>query len=467
MAMNISLLSFNFKNTRVELREKLALTPGHLAEFLPEAKEANRLGDLMVLSTCNRVEFYYTGSGEDGVDVDRRLLDWLARRFLVESGEMENAAVKLQQEPALNHLYRVASSLESMVIGEPQILGQLKDAYQIAVDARTTGQTLTGLMPKVFHAAKRVRTETGIARYAVSVSYVAAELAGRIFETLHDKTVMVIGAGEMAELALSHLQKKGIRRLLITNRTLDNAVALAEKYQGEAVRYEDLAQHLEESDIVISSTGARDYIIDKNTARTAMKARKGQPIFFIDIAVPRDIDPAVNELSDIYCYDIDDLQSAADENRAEREREALAAQGVIIEEIERYKRWSSANQMGPVVTALRKQFVETTQAELEKAMPRLSHLAEGDRQQVQKLMNSVVNKLLHLPSSRLRMLGEEPHGKVYAEAVAVAFDLSAAEINSAKGGKQTPAKAKQGAQGKKEDPRKVVSFPTASQGGQD
>ncbi|MDH5750847.1 MAG: glutamyl-tRNA reductase [Deltaproteobacteria bacterium] len=449
--MTLSLLSLNYKTTPVELREKLAISAAHLPEIIQEARQGADLEELMILSTCNRVEYYLVDNPEGNGTA--RLAEWLNHRFLVEPGELDHSALFLDNQSALTHLFRVACALESMVVGEPQILGQLKDAFRLACEAGTVGAELTGLMPKVFRTAKRVRTETGISRFAVSVSHVAADLAARIFDTLEDKTVLVIGAGEMAELALSNLRRKGINRLLITNRTFANGVALAEKFEGEAVRYESMPEHLAQADIVISSTGARGYVIDQEMVRQAVKTRRGNPMFFIDIAVPRNIDPKVNDLADAYLYDIDDLQEAADSNRKEREREAHAAQEIITEEIARYGQWKSAGQVTPLVTALREHFTTTGKAELEKTLSRLRHLNDQDAEQIRKLVHSMVNKLLHLPSTRLKVMSDEPNAGLYSDIIRQMFDLSplaeaAPEGESGTGKKSGPAPDK-----------KIVNFP--------
>ncbi|MDH4248577.1 MAG: glutamyl-tRNA reductase, partial [Deltaproteobacteria bacterium] len=406
--------------------------------------------ELMVLSTCNRVEYYFVDGQPEAGFV--RLLEWLNRRFLVEPGALEPSSVKLEDQVALIHLFRVACALESMVIGEPQILGQLKDAYRLAGESTTLGPELNGLMPRVFHAAKRVRSETGISRFAVSISYVAAELAARIFESLENRTVLVIGAGEMAELAVTHLRKKGVSRLIITNRTFANGVALAEKFGGEAVRFEDLSEYLSQADIVLSSTGARGYVIDQDRVRAALKARRGNPMFFIDIAVPRDIDPKVNDLADAYLYDIDDLQSAADANRKEREKEAQAAQLIIEDELSRYFQWRSANQVSPLVTALRTHFLDTGAIEMEKGLSRLRHLPQEDTEQVRRLVHNLLNKLLHVPSTRLKALGEDPNAPLYAEALRHMFDLST----------HPPASGPTEAPGKNPAQPKIVPFPAGT-----
>ncbi|MBI3992306.1 MAG: glutamyl-tRNA reductase [Candidatus Lambdaproteobacteria bacterium] len=419
--MTLSVLSYSYKKAPVELRERLAVNPAQIGFHLNTAREATGFGELLLLSTCNRVEYYFTPGPRD--NGHEPLLDWLRTQHTGGSEELREHAVALAGREAVTHLHRVACSLDSMVVGEPQILGQLKDAYRLASEAGTVNATFSGLMPRVFRTAKRVRSETDIARFAVSVSYVAVELAARIFESLHHKTVLVVGAGEMAELALTHLIKAGVHRLLICNRTYDNAVALAEEHHGEVLPYEQLGARLHEADIIISSTGARSYVIDAHMARGAARQRRGEPMFFIDIAVPRDVDPAVNELSNVYCYDIDDLKTVADNNLKERAREASKAHDIIVQDIEQYERWVQSLGVVPTVKALRHHFSHTAHGELDKALARMKHLDADDRAQVQRLVHAVVNKLLHTPSTQLRRLAEEQDGRLYTEALATLFDL--------------------------------------------
>ena len=419
--MTLSVLSYSYKKAPVELREQLAVSAAQIGPHLNAASQATGLGELLLLSTCNRVEYYFVpGPREDGHEL---LLNWLRVQIPGGSEDLREHGVFLAGREAVTHLHRVACSLESMVVGEPQILGQLKDAYRLASEAGTANAVLTGLMPRVFRTAKRVRTETDIARFAVSVSYVAVELASRIFESLDNKTVLVVGAGEMAELALTHLIKAGVHRLLICNRTYDHAVALAEEHHGEVLPYEQLGARLHEADIIISSTGARNYVIDAGMARGAARQRRGEPMFFIDIAVPRDVDPAINELSNVYCYDIDDLKAVADNNLKERAREASKAHEILVEDIEQYERWAQSLGIVPTVKALRNHFSHTAHSELEKALARMNHLDANDRAQVQRLVHAVVNKLLHTPSTQLRRLAEEHDGRLYTEALATLFDL--------------------------------------------
>ena len=420
--MPLSLVSFNYKYTPLALRELLIVPATKLPALLHEVRQACALEELMMLSTCNRVEFYF--SAAEGEQASQAILAWMKGRFSGWDAEMERRSVILHDQPALTHLFRVASSLESMVIGEPQILGQVKESFQIAREHRAAGPYLTGLMQKVFQAAKRVRSETGIARFPVSVSYMAVELAGRIFERLDDKTVMVIGAGEMAELVVAHLKRKGVRKLLITNRTFSNAVALAERVQGSAVRFEHMADHLAASDIVIASTGAQGHVVDKEMARQAAKKRKGNPIFFIDIAVPRDISPEVGALANVYCYDIDALQNAVSANMQERESEAEKAQAIIEEEVRSFQQAGKSRLAVPVIRALREQFTKTGNLELEKTFKRMSHLSEREREAMRGLLRSVTNKLLHLPSTRLKEMEAGGEGSLFSDALVGLFGLN-------------------------------------------
>lgn len=418
--MTLSVLSFSYKTTPIELRERLAFSSEQLPRIMAEVRDKCDLAEVMLLSTCNRVEFYYTQKSDSTSSVR----EWLRNKMESLGDLVDQAAVEMEGKPALFHLFRVAASLESMVVGEPQILGQIKEAYHLAGQEKMTGPVLTGLMPKVLKAAKKVRTETQIARFPVSISYAAVELARKIFGDLKEKTVMVVGAGEMAELTITHLIESGIQRLLITNRTFSGAVSLAEKFQGSAFRFEEMGHYLHQADIVISSTGAPKAIITREMAKTAVKKRKGEPMFFIDIAVPRDIEAEVNELSDVYCYDIDDLKAVVDTNKQEREREAREAHQIIENEVEHYEKWFDSLSVVPVVKALRNHFIEVGEQELQKSMTRFSHLPLKEQGEVRKLVRSVLNKILHGPSTQLKQLSEEDNPKLYTEVLASLFSLN-------------------------------------------
>jgi len=430
--MTLSLLSFNFKTAPIEVREPLAVSAEGLPGELSALRKRADLAEAMLLSTCNRVEYYFAAPNLRAAEA--ALLEALRERLPEPDRErLAVTALRLSRRDALNHLFRVASSLESMVVGEPQILGQLKEAFQIATEHGAAGPLLTGLMPQVLRAAKRVRTETQIGRFPLSIGYVAVQLAQRIFASLADQTVLVIGAGEMAELAVEQLKKAGIRRLVLTNRTLSNAVKLAERFEGTAEPFERLPELVAEADIVLSSTGARSFVVSRDTVRQAMRARRGKSMFFIDIAVPRDVDPAVNELANVYRYDVDDLQSVADANRMEREREAQAAQAIIDQEVELYVRWRASLGAVPTVGALRNHFTSAAEEELDKTLARLRHLAPQDRERVERLARTLVNRLLHKPSMRLKQATSAEEGQLYAETLVRLFELEPGGAGTASG----------------------------------
>ena len=417
----ISVLSVSFKTTPLDVREQLVFSAEEAPSLLKELRAACGIEELMVLSTCNRVEFYFAEPA--GGPVGNRVADFLQKRFPAIASDLSQSLVVLRGQDALTHLFRVTCSLESLVIGEPQILGQVKEAYKVAVESGAAGPELGGLMPRAFRAAKRVRSETQIARYPVSISFAAVELARKIFDTLEAKTVLVIGAGKMAELAVAHLVGAGVHHLLITNRTFTRAVALAERVHGSAVRFEELSHYLAEADIVISSTDAPEPVVTRELARQAMKQRKGRPMFFIDIAVPRDVDPEVHLLPNVYCYDIDDLEAVVDSNRSEREREALAAQKIVRAEVRAYGQWRESLATVPTIRALRRRFSNVAEQEVAKALAKMGHLSGEDTARVNSLARGIVNRLLHSPSTRLKHLEEGSHAPIYLDALTALFDL--------------------------------------------
>lgn len=400
--MKLGVLGWNYRLTPVELRDKIALSPVQQEEIGVRLRErVPALQELTILSTCNRCEFYF--AAQDPEQVSQELMQWLIQRW--NEPELALQRYFFQDLEAARHLFRVAASLDSMILGEPQILGQLKDSYQRFDQWNWIGARFHLLFPRAFHAAKRVRTETSISNFAVSISYAAVELAKRIFSDLKQQRVLVIGAGEMAELALQHLRRQGIARVLVTNRTFSSAQELAARYQGEAVRFEELDQHLCQADIVISSTGARHFVLTQSMVRKCLRNRRGRSMFFIDIAVPRDIEPEINELPGAYCYDIDDLQNVVERNQQERERQAEQAGEILEQEIERVQDWFRTRSAVPTIRQLRQNFHEAGQQELAKALRRLPNLNEAEQEVVTRLVHNLVNKLLHVPTTNLRELG--------------------------------------------------------------
>lgn len=420
--MKLGLIGASYKTTPVEKREKLAVSDIKVPEVIRYLKGRCKIEELMVLSTCNRVELYFVArnSFQEMANVQKAFLDYLGL-----PSDFDAEFYHLVNRDAIIHLFRVASSLESMVIGEPQILGQLKNAFLLSVNGGGCAFLLNKLMHKAFSAAKLVRSDTGIAKFAVSISFAAVEMAKKIFDELNAKTILIIGAGEMAELAVSHLMKAGCSRLMVANRTFSRAVSLAEQFQGSAVRFEALDNHLELADIIISSTGAKGFLIDKAMVLKATKKRKNNPLFFIDIAVPRDIDPEINTLNNVYAYDIDDLQSVVDANLLERQSEGDKAHKILLEEMEGFDKWLSTLKSVPTIKALREHVLGIANQELEKGLQQLSDLTSKQEKAVRSIVNAFANKILHKPTIILRnnTNGGE-FSQEYAQIIQELFDLN-------------------------------------------
>lgn len=392
---HIVLIGLNHRTAPVEVREKLSFAGSEtnpVALFL----SCPLVREVLFLSTCNRVELLFV-SREPETAIAECLRLW------GEANDLSPEVFKphlyyFQDREAVTHLFRVAAGLDSMVLGEPQILGQLKEAYRRAVEHRATGVILNRLLHKTFSVAKRIRSETGIGSHAVSVSYAAVELAKKIFGELSGKTAMLIGAGEMAELAAQHLLANGVKKLIVANRTLSRAVELAKQFQGEAISLEELEDFLVQTDIVLSSTGAPHYILTAEQVKRLMRPRKMRPIFFIDIAVPRDIDPAVNDLENVYLYDIDDLKAVVEENLAFRRKEARRAERIVEEEALKFEAWMAQLEVYPTIVALRQKAEAIRKREMEKTLSHLKRrLTPEEIEAIEVLTRSLVNKLLHDP----------------------------------------------------------------------
>lgn len=397
MECDIVLVGLNHRTAAVDVRERFALTrlvdPENWA--LPVG---GSIQEALILSTCNRVEMLAMGAG----DVRRQMLESWARARDARPEDLEPYVYTYHNDDAVRHLFAVASSLDSMVLGEPQILGQLKDAYRKATAARCTGVILNHLLHKAFSVAKRVRTETAVASSAVSISYAAVELAKRIFGTMDGHRAMLVGAGEMAELAATHLIQNGISEILVCNRTHSRAEDLARFYKGRAVAFEHLFDALKEVDIVITSTGAPDAIIHAKDIRQVLKARRNRPMFFIDIAVPRDVDPDVNGLDNIYLYDIDDLKEVVEENLAARRSEAVKAEGIVLEEVAAFREWVQRLSVQPIIKQLVHIGHETIEDEVARTMRRLSSDDPELHDALEAMGQALLKKFLHAPISYLK-----------------------------------------------------------------
>lgn len=402
MHAQLFLIGLNHRSAPLEIRERFALdrtAPSELALL----QEQGPVHELLLLSTCNRVEILAAGEAEDACQ--HRLLEAWARQSGRSPEELRPHIYSYTGLEAVRHVFEVAASLDSMVLGEPQILGQLKDAYRLAVESETTGTILNRLMHKAFSVAKRIRTETSISKNAVSISYAAVELAKDIFEDLAEQQVLLIGAGEMAELALEHLVRSGVRQIVICNRTFDRARALAEKFQGRAAAFEDLFEILPEADIVLSSTGASETVIQARDMRPVIKKRKHKPMFFIDIAVPRDIDPRINRVNNAYVYDIDDLKGVVDENVEDRRREAVKAERIIEEAVISFRKWYESLDVVPTIVALRRKLAAIAENEMKKTLGGLPHFTEEDHAAISRMTQAMINKVLHDPTLFLKNNG--------------------------------------------------------------
>ena len=386
----IVLLGVNHKTTPLAVREKLALSAGY-EEPLRALGQLAELREYYLLSTCNRVEVLFTC--QDVEEAQRRVLELLFGRAITAS-ELEQYVYRHVNADAVEHLFLVASSLDSMIVGEAQILGQLKEAYRHATKAGCSGFILNKLLHKSFSVAKRVRTETMIGANAVSISYAAVELARKIFGSLAEKKVMLVGAGEMAELAAEHLVRQGVAEVVVANRTLQRAVNLARGYNGRAVALAEVRDQLRQVDIIISSTGAPDLILRKEDVRPVMRDRRNRPLFFIDIAVPRDLDPAINELDNVFLYDIDDLHNVVEMNKSERDREAVKAQRIIAEEKLKFCGWLANMESTPTIVQLRAMIERQVRAEVEKTMGRFETLDERQRQGLEKMAAAITGKIM-------------------------------------------------------------------------
>ena len=415
--MQLALVGLNHKTAPVEIRERLAFSSDVLRSALASLVGREEVNEAIILSTCNRVEVV-AESSDDG----------LIREFLCEFHQIPHDSISkhlysFRGVDAIRHVFRVAASLDSMVLGEPQILGQVKEAYRIATDAGTVGMNLTALMNRAFAVAKKVRSETGISQSAVSVSYAAVELARKIFGDLSGKTVMIIGASKMGELAAKHLRRAGVSSVLVTNRTFERAVELAKVFEGAAVPFEHFADHMAGADIVITSTGAPHFIIGKNLAEQIIHRRKNRPMFFIDIAVPRDVDPGVNEIDNAFLYDIDDLQQVIDTNLKERLKEALRAEEIIDHEVESFCLRMKGREVVPTIVELRESLEKLRRDEIERNRRHLKDLSPEQQAAVDQITKSIVNKILHPPIEQLKQMAHDPQGADVADLIRKIFNI--------------------------------------------
>jgi glutamyl-tRNA reductase len=404
--MSILLVGINHKTAPVEIRELFAFSDEACANGLRQLVDGSVVREGLIVSTCNRVEIL-SATNQDQLEPGmERLLNFLDARRSLPSGFLKQHLYRHEDDEAVRHLFRVASSLDSMVVGEPQVLGQVRHAYSLAVEAGTAGRVLNRLVHHTFRVAKRVRSETGIAANAVSISYMAVELGKKIFDSLKGSTVLLIGAGQMAELAARHLVNAGASRVLLSNRTLQAAQQLADEFGGEPVPFENFEQHLADADVVICSTGSPDYIIGAEQARRALERRRNRPTCFIDISVPRNVDPEVGNIPNVFLFDIDDLESVISSNIREREREAERAELIVQSEVMQFHQTLRLMDMGPSIGALREKLQATARAEMERQRKKLGPLTSEQEAAIEALLMSTVNKISHPILNQMRRFYE-------------------------------------------------------------
>jgi glutamyl-tRNA reductase len=415
----VLLTGLNHRTAPVEIRERFSFSNEDVKKASYELRNTGAIEGLILLNTCNRTEIYATA--RDIMQGQAALEEYLARH----SGLSSITPYIYQPNcyDAISHLFRVTAGLDSMILGETQILGQVKDAYQQAIDLKTSDGVLNTLFQRAINVGKRIRTETDIDRHPVSVSYAAVQLARNILGPLSEKTVLVVGAGEMSELTTRCLMLNGVNSVIVSNRSYDRAVVLAEALGGRAVRFDELPAQLAKADIVISCTSANHYVLRQDNCQEVLKSRRGNRIILIDIAVPRDIDPVLGQIDGVYVFDIDDLNDVVDSSLLERQRAARAAENIIAEELVKFNQWMSSLYVVPVITALKQQVSAIQQNELKKAFNRLGDLSEHDKVVIASMANSIANQILHNPIVNLKNAAATNEGHLYAELVNKLFEL--------------------------------------------
>jgi glutamyl-tRNA reductase len=426
--MHTIVVGLNHKTAPIAWRERLHFPTDTLEGALEKLAQYTEGGERVILSTCNRVEIY--GHVQHLARGSSRLQQFLSDYHGIVADTLTPYLYSHHGAAALRHLFRVVSSLDSLVIGESQIAAQVKEAFAIARRANATGAVFNRVFEQAFAVAKRVRTETRLGEQALSVSYAAVELAMKIFRDLSAKTILILGAGEMSELTARHLISQGVRHLLVANRTPERAMELASRLQGQGVALADLSTYLHKADIIVSSTGAAVPIIHRADVQRALKLRKNRSMFFIDIAVPRNIDPAVNELDNVYLYDIDGLRHVVEENRKTRAREAVLAETIITHAVEDMLKWFDEQQVVPAVVLLRRQAEAIRHQELEKLFSKLGPLSDGERRAIEAMSASIVNKLLHTPIVRLKQESQANGGGRYLQALRHLFSLDEGRLGA-------------------------------------
>lgn len=417
----IILIGLNHRTAPVAIRECIAFSEEEALSGAQTLHKNPAIHEALLYSTCNRVEVVLVSEETDGAIA-------FAKQYITESreipvSEIEDALYTYTGDEAVRHIFRVAASLDSMILGEPQILGQVKAAYHGAARKKTTGVILNRLLHRAFFVAKRIRSVTGIGDHAVSISYAAVELGRKIFDTLEGKKILLIGAGEMAEIAVAHLTRCRAGDLFVANRTFQRGVELADRFKGQAIRFEEIESHLHQVDIVISSTGSSDIVLKADQVKQILRARRNRPLFFIDIAVPRDIDPGINRLTNCYVYDIDDLKGVVEDNLENRQNEAVKGERIIDEAVIRFRQWYQGLDVLPTVIALRGKMDQIAQTETQKTLRTLNHLSKQDGEAICRMADAMVNKMLHDPTLFLKKMSKSKNKSVSIDVARKLFNL--------------------------------------------
>lgn len=419
--MYVLLAGVNYKTAPVEVREEFAFTANNLERAYNTLKNEEFIEGVVILDTCNRTEIYATSK-----DISKGMV--ILNTFLLsysglDKEEVINYIYQKNCYDAIEHIFKVAAGLDSMILGEDQILGQVKKAYQQAADLDATDVVLNTLFNRAIFVGKKVRTDTDINKHSLSTAYIAVELARQRLGELTDKTVLVIGAGEIGELTTRYLMLNGVSSVIVSNRTYEKAVNMADNFNGRAIRFDDLPEELLKADIVISCTAAKHYVIHKDNCKEILEARQGEKIVFVDIAVPRDVDPKLGSIDGVFLYDIDDLQRVVDQHYDERKRAALEAEKIIQEQLEEFNEWLATLYVVPVITSLKMHGETIKQHELKKAFNRLGKISDREQEIINSMANAIVNRLLHAPIVNLKTMAVSNQGHLYAEIVKNLFEL--------------------------------------------
>jgi glutamyl-tRNA reductase len=417
--MNFLLIGVNHNSAPVEVRERFAIPESRLPEATKSLAEFPGIDEGMILSTCNRVEL--VACSKNG---SADLRGFFCKYFNTDPAQCGDFLYEYREKDAVRHLFRVAASLDSMVVGEPQILGQVKEAYAVARAVGAVHSHLDALLTRSFAVAKRVRSETEVGSSAVSVASVAVELAKKIFGSLHGKTVYLVGAGKMSELAARHLLAHGAASILVANRTYERAAQLAQKFNGQAIPFEKLYDTADRADIVITSTGAPHALFRREHGEMFLARRKNRPMFFIDIAVPRDVDAGMNKLDGIFVYDIDDLQSAVTAHVSDRHKEAQRAESIIETEVERFHARLRTLDVVPTIVSLQEQLETIRQAEIDRARGRLGNLTPDQELAVEAMTRGIINKIMHAPVRTLKTAASNPECTTIIDLIRRLFNLT-------------------------------------------